>query len=200
VLKAWIQRHALDNAYIDLTDQEEKAVSSETAALLIDDFSEPNGISDIGSRWRLFTDRVMGGVSSATSRYEVLKGKKCLRMQGEVSLENNGGFVQISLPLRPDERPFDARGYRGVRLWVRGNGLPYYVHLRTAQNRLPWQYYSAPLATENEWRSVDVPFSAFDGQNTRADLDISSLKRIALVGAKKAFQADIAVSRIELYM
>jgi len=168
--------------------------------MLIDDFSEPNGISDIGTSWRLFTDRVMGGVSSGTSRYEVLDGKQCIRMLGEVSLENNGGFVQIALSLQPDERPFDASGYRGVRLWVRGNGLPYYVHLRTAQNRLPWQYFSAPLATDNKWLPVDIPFSAFTGQSTSESLDTSNLKRIAVVGAKKAFQADVAVSRVELYL
>ncbi|MHC4945225.1 MAG: CIA30 family protein [Planctomycetota bacterium] len=200
VLKAWILRHALDNAYISLPEPEDEAHSMATRPMLIDDFSEPNGISDIGTSWRLFTDRVMGGVSNGTSRYEVLDGKQCIRMQGEVSLENNGGFVQIALPLQPDERPFDASGYRGIRLWVRGNGLPYYVHLRTAQNRLPWQYFSAPLATDSQWRPIDIPFSAFAGQNTRAGLDTSNLKRIAVVGAKKAFQADVAVSRVELYL
>jgi len=120
-------------------------------------------------------------------------------MLGDVSLENNGGFVQIALPLRSDERAFDASDYNGIRLWVRGNGQPYYIHLRTTQNRLPWQYYSAPIATNLEWREVDIPFSKFDGQSTRADLEISRLKRIAVVGAKKKFEADIAVARLEFY-
>jgi uncharacterized surface protein with fasciclin (FAS1) repeats len=199
VLRAWILRYALDNAYISLSEPGGKSATA-PRPLLIDDFSEPNGPSSIGTTWRLFTDRVMGGVSNATSRYEVLDGKSCLRMQGDVSLENNGGFVQIALSLRPGDRPFDASGYRGVRLWVRGNGLPYYVHLRTAQNRLPWQYFSAPLATDAEWRPIEIPFSAFEGQSTSAELDTSKLKRIGIVGAKKAFKADIAVSRVELYL
>ena len=80
VLKAWILRHALDHAYISLPEPEEKALSMEIRPMLIDDFSEPNGISDIGTSWRLFTDRVMGGVSSGTSRYEVLDGKQCIRI------------------------------------------------------------------------------------------------------------------------
>lgn len=199
ILKAWILRHALDNTYVQLPEPEEKGITMKTGTLLIDDFSEPNGVSDIGTSWRLFSDRVMGGVSTGTSRYEEIDGKLCLRMQGKVSLENNGGFVQIALPLQPDERPFDASAYSGLRLWVRGNGSPYYVHLRTTQNRLPWQYFSAPLATDDQWRPIEIPFSAFTAENTVAMLDSSILKRIAVVGAKKAFQADVAVSKVEFY-
>jgi hypothetical protein len=198
VIKAWTLRHALDYAYLNLPESGKKALSMDGLTLLIDDFSESNGISDIGTSWRLFTDRVMGGVSNATSRYEVLDGRQCLRMQGNVSLENNGGFVQMSLSLRPDERPFDASGYRGIRLWVRGNGRPYYVHLRTSQNRLPWQYYSAPIVTDEEWRRIEIPFIEFAGQNTSVGLDTSKLVRIGVVGAKKEFDADIAVARMEL--
>jgi uncharacterized surface protein with fasciclin (FAS1) repeats len=197
VTKAWILRHALDYAFTSLPESE-PLMRSESATL-IDDFSEVNGISDLGTRWRLYTDRVMGGISRATSRYEVLDGKQCLRMQGSVSLENNGGFVQIALSLKPDDQAFDASGYSGVRLWVRGNGRPYYVHLRTTQNRLPWQYYNAPIETDEKWRRIDIPFSEFKVENSRVGLDISKLKRIAVVGAKKEFDADIAVARMEFY-
>jgi hypothetical protein len=79
-----------------------------TKVYLIDDFSKPNGISSLGTKWRMFTDRVMGGLSSASSGYEVIEGRRCLRLQGSVSLENNGGFVQVALPLELNGRFFDA--------------------------------------------------------------------------------------------
>jgi len=39
----------------------------------------------------------------------------------------------------------------------------------------------------------------FDRQSTRADLEISRLKRIAVVSAKKDFEADIADARMEFH-
>jgi len=198
--RAWILRRALDRTYLAFPDEEEISLqTSEESTFLIDDFSTGKGLSDLGTRWQLLTDRVMGGISDARTRYETLDGKPSLRMQGAVSLENNGGFVQIALPLDSDGQVFDASEYDGVRLWVRGNGEPYYVHLRTTQNILPWQYYSAAFPSTDEWRSIDIPFDRFDVQNSRDRLDTSRLKRIAVVGAKKEFEADIAVGRIEFY-
>jgi Complex I intermediate-associated protein 30 (CIA30) len=43
----------------------------------------------------LFTDRVMGGVSNGTMVRETVAGRPAIRMRGDVSLENNGGFVRF---------------------------------------------------------------------------------------------------------
>lgn len=197
--KAWILRAALDYTFVNLPEEEKKTVSIIKDVKLIDDFSGDQNASALGTKWRLFTDRVMGGVSRATSRYEVLDGKPCIRLKGNVSLENNGGFVQIALPFRADGRSYDATQFKGIRLWVKGNGKPYYLHLRTTQNRLPWQYFDAPIETNGEWSQVEIPFDAFTGQNIRSQLDTSRLLRIGVVGAKKKFDADIAVARMEFY-
>ena len=58
-------------------------------ALLIDDFSNPERMSALGTFWRGFTDQVMGGVSTATSRMETIEGRRALWLVGDVSLENN---------------------------------------------------------------------------------------------------------------
>jgi len=119
----------------------EGIIMDANSSFLIDDFSKAEGVSSIGTQWRMFTDRVMGGISTASSGYEVIEGHRCLRLQGSVSLENNGGFIQVALPLEMNGRFFDAGDFKGVRLWVRGNGENYYVHLRTNQSRLPWQFF-----------------------------------------------------------
>ena len=64
-------------------------------------------------------------------------------MKGNVSLENNGGFVQVALPLAMGSKTFDATAYSGVRFWVKGNGQQYYVHLKNDKTTLHWHYYSA---------------------------------------------------------
>ena len=79
------------------------------STLIIDDFSRTSGLSELGTQWRGFTDRVMGGVSTAVSGIETVGGRRALRLVGEVSLENNGGFVQVALPLSADGSPLNAR-------------------------------------------------------------------------------------------
>jgi len=166
--------------------------------LLVDDFSQ-EGISALGTRWQAFTDRVMGGLSNGRALFETIEGKRCLRLRGEVSLENQGGFIQAALPLAKEDGALDASGYRGVRLWVRGNGTAYYVHLRTGDSRLPWQYYAAEFEAGPGWKAIDLPFSAFAPENLDRAIDTRRLKRLAVVAAKKAFSADVAVSRVEFY-
>jgi hypothetical protein len=170
-----------------------------TSSFLIDDFSGEQGTSVIGTEWRLFTDRVMGGVSDATSSLETIEGRRCLHLRGQVSLENNGGFIQVALPLAQGGRPFDASEFTGVRIWVLGNGKNYHIHLRTAQTRLPWQYFSAAFDAGSAWRPVDLPFERFEPENLRAKLDARGLERIAVVAIGQEFEADIAVSRLEFY-
>jgi hypothetical protein len=120
-------------------------------------------------------------------------------LTGNVSLENNGGFIQVALELDNRNRSFNADGYRGIRLWVKGNGKDYYVHLRSRETRLPWQYYSAAFETSAEWTKVELSFDDFKGQNLSAELNTRSLSRMAIVAAKRAFQAEVFVGRIEFY-
>jgi hypothetical protein len=166
--------------------------------LLIDDFTQ-TGVSSFGTPWRMFTDRVMGGLSTASSQYDSIDGRRCLRLQGNVSLANNGGFVQVALPLEKNGRAFNADQFIGIRLWVWGNGETYHVHIRTSQSRAPWQYFSAEFPTSTEWAKVDIPFEQFKPESLKKSLNASQLKRIAIVAIGKELQADVAVSRLEFY-
>ena len=165
---------------------------------LIDDFSG-EGRASMGTEWRMFTDRVMGGLSDGRAGYETIEGRRSLRLRGNVSLENNGGFIQVALPLDSSGRPFDATSFTGVRITAMGNGEEYHIHIRSTQSRRPWQYFGASFQPSQEWRSIDIPFSSFKPENLRADLDTGQLLRIAVVAIKKAFTADVAVSRLEFY-
>jgi hypothetical protein len=175
------------------------AMNVQSETLLIDDFSESDGISSFGSQWRMFTDQVMGGVSTAEWNYDTIDGRKCVHLWGDVSLENNGGFVQIALTLMRDGQPLDASVYRGVRFWARGNGEAYHIHLRSSETRRPWQYYGAMFDADSSWGMYELPFSDFKPENLRTELKTDRLVRIAVVAIKKEFKADIAVARIEFY-
>ncbi len=167
--------------------------------LLIDDFRRADGASALGTRWRRFTDRVMGGVSRADHDVLNLDDERCLRLTGRVSLANNGGFIQVALPLTVGEAPFDASGYDGIRVRVRGQGDGYYLHLKTKAALLPWQHYQAPLALSSGWQELEIPFAAFRPQSLQTRMDPSGLTRLGVVAAKRAFDADIAIARLEFY-
>ena len=72
---------------------------------VIDDLSRPFPQASSGGSGELLSDRVMGGVSSGTLRREVVRGRAALRLEGDVSLENNGGFIQMALDLDPGHLP-----------------------------------------------------------------------------------------------
>ena len=174
-------------------------MDEQSESLLIDDFSGSSRISSFGTQWRMFTDQVMGGLSTGEWDYDTIDGRRCVHLRGDVSLENNGGFVQVALPLTKDGQPFDASAYKGVRLWARGDGEAYHIHLRSSDTRRPWQYYGAKFIAESGWRMYDLPFSDFEPENMRTELKPSQLVRIAIVAIKKEFRADIAVARLEFY-
>ena len=67
--------------------------------LLLDDFARDDLISAFGKPWRGFSDRVMGGVSQEVIVLFEIDGRRCLRLTGDVRLENNGGFIQMALDL-----------------------------------------------------------------------------------------------------
>ncbi len=163
--------------------------------LLLSDLSQ----SDAAARWRSFSDRVMGGVSREQVSVEELAGQRCIRLRGEVRLENNGGFVQMALPLDTGGAPLDAGTFQGIRLLALGNGEEYLIHLRTTQTRLPWQYFRAPFIAGPAWQSVDIPFTAFQAERIAARLDQRRLSRIGIVAYGRRFMADVAVAQIGLY-
>ena len=104
--------------------------SSMSDALIIDDFTQlPD--STIGGRWSYTSDRVMGGVSNGGGGYDEVEGRMAIRLFGQVSTANNGGFIQVSLRLDP--RTLNADRYKGIEIDVLGNGEYYNVHLTTTR-------------------------------------------------------------------
>ncbi len=166
--------------------------------LIIDDRSHGGLRSAVGTTWRVMTDTVMGGVSSGRLVPTEVAGRPCLRLRGEVSLENNGGFVQASLDLSP-AGTLDARDFHGIELDVYGNGERYNLHLRTLDTRIVWQSYRAGFMADPRWQTVRLPFSEFSPYRIDQPLDLQSLRRLGVVAIGRTMQADLCIARIVLY-
>jgi hypothetical protein len=165
---------------------------------LIDDFRRNDARSQLGTEWRLVTDQVMGGVSDARLTRRRVDGRSALCLNGTVSLENNGGFVQMNLDLSPNG-VLDASRFDGIRLIVRGDGASYNLHLKTTATRLPWQSYRAEVPTHPSWRELKLPFSSFRPHRLVPALDVARLRRVAIVAIGRAMQADVCVAEIGFY-
>jgi hypothetical protein len=148
-------------------------------------------------KWQYFSDQVMGGVSEGGARAEGPEGARYLRLTGDVSTENRGGFIQVRVKL---DQPFPEAA-QGVVVDLRGNGEGYFVHLRTRGTLLPWQYYQASVPSGPDWQRVRVPFSAFErsGALLRAVPRPEMVTSLAAVAYGRDHRADLEFRWIGIY-
>jgi len=166
--------------------------------LIIDDRRTGDLESVAGGSWRMVTDGVMGGVSSGELSLQTIDNKACLRLRGDVRLENNGGFIQAALEVE-DTEAADASDYHGLLLKVYGNNQEYNLHLRTGDVWLPWQSYRTSFMAPARWQTVRLPFAEFTGYRIGKKLDLKRLERIGLVAIGRAFAADLCIGELALY-
>ena len=166
--------------------------------LVIDDRTSGTYRSNLGTEWRLVTDQVMGGVSDGQLAFDTYKNRECLRLSGNVSTENNGGFIQMALPFA-DQDDFDATAYTGIEVDVAGNNESYNIHIRTAGLWFPWQSYRFAFQATTDWQTLRFPFSEIKPYKTNKRFQQHKLVRIGLVGIGRAFKADLCVAAVKLY-
>jgi hypothetical protein len=163
--------------------------------LVLSDFGPRQEVLIPGARFRGFTDRVMGGVSNADFNRDEIDGRRCVRMTGNVTRDNGGGFVQVALYL--DDT--DASGYKGVELLLYGNDEDYNAHIRTADCGWHDESYRATFHAESRWQTVQIPWATFKPNGVTAAMDTTRLERLGLLGWMREFSADLAIGEIALY-
>ena len=162
------------------------------SAMIIDN------LNDVRAKWSAISDQVMGGISEVNF-YEIEEnGEKFYRLEGDVSTENNGGFIQFRTKI--ENHPAD-KSYEGVRMRIRGNNQEYAVHIRTKYLMLPWQYYQSVFQASDQWTTVEIPFESFKKSNFYQPSSVVSqdIKTIGIVAIGREFRAQIDLASIELY-
>ena len=145
------------------------------------------------NNWAYLADTVMGGVSQGSAEF----ASGALRLTGQVSTRNNGGFIQVRTRIDPKE----AQERTGLKIKVKGNGEIYYLHIRNASARLPWHYYTANFTTSEKWKEVKIPFDLFEKSATfmPKKLNPDTIKTIGLVAYGKDYEADVSIATLEFY-
>ena len=147
--------------------------------------------------WEFVADTVMGGVSTGQVTWDAQQNT--VSLTGDVSLKNNGGFVQMAADLAAGRQLFDASGFDGVELELRGNGEIYDLRLRTDALTRPWQSFRTDIVAPADWTVVRVPFDAFDAHRTEAAFDPSRLRRVGILAIGREFTADISIRSFGFY-
>jgi hypothetical protein len=99
--------------------------------------------SEVVQTFRVVNDEVMGGVSTSRRR----STDDAMVFEGEVSLENNGGFASLRGPVR-----FPAES-AALLLTARGDGQRYKLTLKLDDSTGTAQYQSAFVAPR-EWQTL----------------------------------------------
>ena len=172
-------------------------ISAMENTMILDDLSTP-GVTSQKQNWAFFTDGVMGGLSQGKAVITNIDGKDCYHMTGNVTTENNGGFIQIRNQLKPS---ISTKKYKGIYIKVYGNNDNYSIHLRTALTMAPWQYYKFNFKTEDKWNEIKAPFDEFKKSNAYQPSNLvgQNIKSIGLVAGFKDFVADVCLSEIGFY-
>jgi hypothetical protein len=152
-----------------------------------------------GVGWRGFSDRVMGGVSDAAFGRDVIAGRRCIRLSGNVTRDSGGGFVQMALYFGARRQPFDGSAWNGIECDVFGNDEDYNLHVRTTDCGWFDDSYRATFHAPARWVTLRFAWEALRPNSVRIALDPAKLERIALLGWMREFEADIALASLSLY-
>lgn len=170
---------------------------SKANILELDKLKKP-GITTQGEKWSFFTDGVMGGLSEGSAKVSKVDDIQCYQMTGNVTTENNGGFIQIRTLLNP---LIKANKFSGIYIKIYGNNKNYALHLRTKLTLAPWQYYSYSFIAKKKWLEIKAPFKNFKKSNfyQPKKLTNQNIKSIGLVAAFDNFYADVCLAEIGFY-
>jgi len=136
------------------------SLPAQPVAALVDDFERADGRTALDT---LRIDEADGGNDRTVQVSEVVareSGGNALSVQARLSTKPTA-YAAAILPLsRGSVAPVDVRAYRGIRFDVRG-GAP---SLRLEARALGDRRFLAPIDAAPQWRTVEIPFSALQGQ------------------------------------
>lgn len=145
---------------------------------------------------RIQNDVVMGGRSNSAFRIDDAGHGV---FSGHVSLENNGGFASVILPLA---EPVDLTPYSSFQVRVKGDGKDYTLRVKDDENNRYWFQATFPTKVIETWETVAIPFASMHARFHGEPVDVPNFKGDRavrfqlLIGNKVEQDFEIAVDEI----
>lgn len=162
-----------------------------TEPLTLIDFKGSSSLSG----WAVVDDVVMGGRSDSRI---VIHDSGYAIFEGEVSLENNGGFSSVRYRMEP----ILAEGYSKAVIRLKGDGKKYQFRLRA--DRADAHTYTRSFETTGRWETIEIPLNEMTPTWRGMKLRISNysggkLSEVGiLIGNKKAEKFRLELESIKL--
>lgn len=157
-----------------------------------------NSTATSGS-WFTVNDDVMGGISKSIIK---LNDDGTATFQGQVSLENNGGFASIRSYIDNSI----GSNYNGVVLRAKGDGSIYSLRFKTDRNFDGYAYQAKIKTEKDEWKEFMIPFKDFtptyrgytlSGKPALESKDIAQIG--ILIADKQSGKFELTVDWIKFY-
>jgi NADH dehydrogenase [ubiquinone] 1 alpha subcomplex assembly factor 1 len=158
---------------------------------LIFDFNKTSDIKN----WTTVDDVVMGGKSSSTFK---LSPEGLGLFEGEVSLENNGGFSSVHYKFKKQL----IKQYSSVFIKLKGDGKKYQFRIKA--NSGEYYSYISTFNTTSNWQELEIPlkemYPSFRGKKLdKPNFDSEYIEEITfLIGNKKNEKFKLLIDKIEL--
>ena len=170
-------------------------ITKQLSSLFVFNLLVVSAQANANQRWYVVNDSVMGGVSNS----QVNQTAKSLIFEGNISLENNGGFASIRTELNTQ-----SQNTKAIAVRVKGDGQTYQLRLRTT-NYLDGAAYTHSFKTvKNEW--VDINFAPSDFTLTyrgrvleqQPIIDFDDIKQLGfMIAGKQEGKFKLEVGKIE---
>ena len=120
------------------------------------------------------------------------------RLVGNVTTQNNGGFIQIRKEITKTDRKV-LKDASAIIVEARGNDDEYFIHLRTKGMLMPWTYYYAPFVATKDSREFIFPLSKFKRSGRFLGREFprgAEIKSLGIVAYGKDYEAELCVNKV----
>ena len=142
--------------------------------------------------WRGITDRVMGGVSDLSIRHS----NGVFYMTGNVSTDNNGGFVRLSNRIN-----INSNDFKGIKFKAKGNNETYEIHVTLKGLKIPpWSYFAQSFEVDNYWQEYEIFFKDLKRSSgiSASSMKAKNIRDLSIAGFGRDFKVDLAIKDISL--
>ena len=148
------------------------------------------------SQWRYIADNVMGGISKGSAEFKKIEDNSVAILKGNVTTENNGGFIQI----RRDLSDVNLENAASIKVVAKGNDQKYFVFIRTKGTKLPWQYYESEFFVNDDFNEFILPIKNFkkSGILMPSKINPKKITSIGLVAFGRDHFAELIIKEIEI--
>jgi len=144
------------------------------------------------STWQGVTDQVMGGVSNLIIKHS----EGIFYMTGNVSTDNNGGFVRLSNRVN-----ISSNDFKGIKFKAKGNNETYEIHVTLKGLKIPpWSYFSQSFDVTDDWQEYQISFKDLKRSSgfSAASMKAKNIRDLSIAGFGRDFAVDLAIKDISL--